>query len=371
MRPLLWLVPLTVFVAVGTFFAGGGHDGFTTGGWMSVGLAVLACLTLYPNPWPAGSMVALRVVEGAYFALGFHDGPVFLPLLLGSNLVASRLGLRQWVPPAGLAAGLVVVGLLVRTATSGAGWWQTLWQTVGTVALMAAAATIGSLVRSRRQTQAEREHRAATEEKLRMARDLHDGVGHGLSVIAMQAGVALHVLDKDPAGARAALQAIRDTSTEALESLRAELSHLAGDAARRAPRRGLADLDQLVGRVRAAGLRVEVRGLDTVGRPGAAPRVPAGEGLPAAVDEAAYTIIQEALTNVLRHAEARTVEVRVARAAGGALLVCVADDGRGGAVQHEGMGLTGMRDRVGALGGTLSAGPAASGGFEVRAVLPL
>jgi signal transduction histidine kinase len=204
--------------------------------------------------------------------------------------------------------------------------------------------------------------RAATEEQLRMARDLHDGVGHGLAVIAMQAGVALHVLDRDPDAARRSLEAIRDTSTEALDALRAELSTLAGPGSGsgpRTPRRGLADLAGLAERVRATGLTVDVRR--------------SGPAVPPAVDEAAYAIVQEALTNVLRHAGARRVAVEIDAAE--ALRLTVTDDGRGPPPltdePGEGMGLRGMRDRAEALGGRCSAGPGTDGGFAVAVELPL
>ena len=247
--------------------------------------------------------------------------------------------------------------MAIRAVTTELGWWQPLGQSIGVTAVAATAASVGSLVSSRQQTKQERLARVATEEQLRMAQDLHDGVGHGLAVIAMQAGVALHVLEKDPAAARQSLEAIRDTSRESLDSLRAELSRLSG-AAPRTPRRGLADLDVLVERVgAAAGLDVAVR------------RSGSSRPLESAVDAAAYAIIQESLTNVLRHASARSIVVEIDAADD--LRLRVTDDGRGGTVHDEGMGLPGMRERVEALGGSFTAGPRAEGGFEVGAVIPL
>jgi signal transduction histidine kinase len=187
-----------------------------------------------------------------------------------------------------------------------------------------------------------------------MAQDLHDGVGHGLAVIAMQAGVALHVLDRDPAKARASLEAIRDTSWESLEALRSELAVMSGSASRR-PTAGLAELPALLDRVRAAGLRVEVSG-------------DPGE-VSDPVAEVSYVVVQEALTNVLRHAAATSATVEWTRGVDRVVLA-VRDDGRGGAVQDEGMGISGMRARVAGLGGSLRAGPAAGGGFEIVAELP-
>lgn len=194
-----------------------------------------------------------------------------------------------------------------------------------------------------------------------MAQDLHDGVGHGLAVIAMQAGVALHVLDTDPGGVRRSLEAIRDTSRESLDLLRSELVRLApitGSAAPRTPRSRLRDLDVLAARVRAGGLPVT---LD----------VPPGTATEAA-EEVGYAVVQEALTNALRHADAAAVHVS-ARRAGSDLEITVTDDGRGVPPGRsiDGMGVSGMRSRVETLGGTLEAGPAPGRGFRVRALIPL
>jgi signal transduction histidine kinase len=369
MRDALWVGPLAVFVGVGTFFAGGGHDGFTPWEWVSVGLAVAACLGLLLGRRAPGLGVLLPgLLAGVYFACGFADGPVYLPFLLGAFVTARRVPVLRWLPWFAASVAALVVGMAVRAATTGLGWWQPLGQSIGVIALAVAAATVGSLLRARRQEQAERVARAATEEQLRMAQDLHDGVGHGLAVIAMQAGVALHVLDRDPDAARRSLEAIRDTSSEALDALRAELSTLAGSGPEsgsgsgsgpRTPRRGLADLAGLAERVRATGLAVDVKR--------------SGPEVPPAVDEAAYAIVQEALTNVLRHAGARRVAVDIDAAE--ALRLTVTDDGRGPSPHAdgagEGMGLRGMRERAEALGGRCSAGPGADGGFAVAVELPL
>jgi signal transduction histidine kinase len=293
---------------------------------------------------------------GAYFVADGESGPIFLTIVVATFLVALRRPPRQWVPLVVVAAVLVWAGLTIRGVRSEAVDLR-LWQSFGVGALAAAAAAAATALRARTEARADRAQRAASEEKLQMAQDLHDGVGHGLAVIAMQAGVALHVLDKDPVGARRSLEAIRDTSKEALEALRAELSHLTGEPAQRSPRRTLADLDALVARVSAGGLQV-VRS----GSMGGAP-------VAAEVEATAYAVVQEALTNVLRHADATTVELRIDRD-DSALTVTVTDDGRGGAVQDEGMGISGMRARVESTGGTLTLGPRAQGGFEVRAVLP-
>lgn len=357
-RELIWVLPLTAFVAMGTFFSGGGRE--SAGGELRVAMllaAVAVLLLLLSRRAPMAVLLTVAGIVGLYFGLGLHDGPVYLPLFLASFLACTHGSLRRWIPVVAAALALVLVGLAIRGATTDVGWWQPFWQAIGTSALTVAAGLLGGLAHSRRQTAHERVVRAATEEKLRMAHDLHDGVGHGLAVIAMQAGVALHVLEKDPQAVRRALEAIRDTSKESLDALRSELSVLAGESAAPSPRRGLADLPALISRVQAAG--VDVRRSGTV-----------GGALPDDVDAAAYAVVQEALTNVLRHAGATAVELDVDRVES-TLSVSVVDNGHGGEVHDEGMGLSGMRERVTALGGTVSAQRQPDRGFEVRAVIPV
>ena len=358
MKDAFWVGPLTLFVMAGTFFSAGGQDGLTARQWGSVMIAGLACLALLL--WRLSAEVTVLVVGvlvGLYLALGHSDGPVYLPFFVASFLGARALPVRRWLPAVGAAVAALLVGMAIRAFTTDLGWWHLLGQSTVVVAIASAAAAIGSMVRSKAQADKERMARAATEEQLRMAQDLHDGVGHGLAVIAMQAGVALHVLERDPAAARSALEAIRGTSREALDSLRAELSKLSGQTSR-TPRRTLADVDTLVERMRATGLDVDVRRTGQPGRP-----------LPSDVDAEAYMIVQESLTNVLRHASARLVMVDIC--VEGGLTLSVTDDGRGGPVHDEGMGLRGMRERAEALGGTLSAGPRPGGGFGVTVELPL
>jgi signal transduction histidine kinase len=235
-------------------------------------IAALAALSLLL--WrrsPELMVLVVGVLVGLYFALGYSDGPVFAPFLIGIYLGARALPVRRWFPQTLIAIVALLVGMAIRAVTTELGWGQPLGQSIAVVAIASAAAAIGSMVRSRAQAEAERTARAATEEQLRMAQDLHDGVGHGLAVIAMHAGVALHVLERDPTSARQALEAIRDSSRESLDSLRAVLSKLSGFAPR-TPRRGLVDLEVLADRVRAAGLEVVVRRSgDPGGRPCRAP----------------------------------------------------------------------------------------------------
>jgi signal transduction histidine kinase len=181
----------------------------------------------------------------------------------------------------------------------------------------------------------------------------------------MQAGVALHVLDREPAKVKEALEAIRDTSRRSLDGLRAQLQLMREPASDEAPRRpsvGLAGLDVLVDRIRAGGLDVRTDIDPTV----------LGAHLPPDVDVAAYRIVQESLTNVLRHADASRASVTIQRR-DGAVVLDVEDDGTAAAspgADGSGTGIEGMRARAHALGGTLEAGPRPDGGFAVHASLP-
>ena len=246
-----------------------------------------------------------------------------------------------------------------------------------TVLAFGFVAVLGDAVRNRRAYVAEVESRAieaettrdeearrrVDEERLRIARELHDVTAHSLSIIAVQSGAALHVIDEKPAEARSALVAIRKTSREALQELRDVLGVLRregdGEPAARAPEAGLEHLPELVAQVHKAGLDVDVKATGDT------------SALPAVVDASAYRVVQEALTNVLRHAGAKRAVVTIA-AAENLLAVDVSDDGSGPTPQWtEGHGVAGMRERATALGGAFDAGPAPSGGFRVSVRYPL
>jgi signal transduction histidine kinase len=212
-------------------------------------------------------------------------------------------------------------------------------------------------------TREEAARRRAVEERLRIARELHDSLTHSISVICVQSGVAVHLARKRGEEVSPALLAIQEASADAARELRTTLGVLRSDE--NGDGSGLGQLDRLVSRARAAGLPVTV----TVS---GAERV-----LPAAVDQAAYRIVQEALTNVSRHAGPACASVQL-HYTPDALAVQVDDDGAGaGASVHaelrpsaHGLGLLGMRERVTALGGRLHAAPREAGGFRVRAELP-
>jgi signal transduction histidine kinase len=206
----------------------------------------------------------------------------------------------------------------------------------------------------------EQSKRAVADERLRIAQDLHDVVAHSMGVIAVQAGVGAHVIDTDPAEAKKSLDAIARTSRITLAEIRRMLDVLRADSgAEYAPAPGLADLGRLVHDVAATGLDVDVA-FD-----GSATQIPPG------VDFTAYRIVQEALTNVLKHAGPAHAHVLL-HYEPSALGIEVVDDGRGvnGRAQPGGHGLIGMRERVGVYGGSFEAGPRTGGGFRVAVRLP-
>jgi len=208
------------------------------------------------------------------------------------------------------------------------------------------------------------QRRQQSDERLRIARDLHDVIGHNISLINVQASMGLDLMDSQPEQARAALSAIKSASKEALEELRTMLTPLRGDddVAPRSPAPGLDRLPELIEVTRAAGLAVEVE-INGTARP-----------LPAAVQLAAYRIIQESLTNVARHAGRVPVTVRVSYDDAD-VHVEIDDNGPapspGASAIGTGSGITGMRERATALGGDLSAGFRRGGGFRVSARLPV
>jgi signal transduction histidine kinase len=217
-------------------------------------------------------------------------------------------------------------------------------------------------------TREEEARRRVAEERLRIARDLHDVVAHHIALVNVQAGVASHVMDKRPDQAKEALSHVREASRTALDELRATVGLLrqSGDPeAPTEPAPGLARLDELADTFRNAGLPVEIARADD------------GTTLPAALDLAAYRVIQEALTNVRKHAgDGAKAEVSVVRV-GAYMEITVLDDGTGedtgpaDAGGPGGHGLLGMRERVTAVGGALTAGPRYGVGFRVHAILPL
>jgi signal transduction histidine kinase len=262
--------------------------------------------------------------------------------------VASQVGRPRSVYACGVAA--VAVALL-GLGPNDLGFWEH----VALYAVFAAAWLLGDNLRTRRERQRANLRRAAAEEQARIGRELHDIIGHSVSVMTIQAAAAGDAFDSRPAQVREALRAIETTGRETLAELR---RLLAGDAVGFAPSPGLDRLDALAERVRAAGLAVELS------------TPPRTAEVPQSVDLSAYRIVQEALTNTLKHAQASTARVDV-RQTNGTLEIAVVDDGRSGEHGPPGHGIIGMRERAAMFGGTLSAGPAPGGGFAVRATIPI
>ncbi|MFI6763273.1 sensor histidine kinase [Micromonospora sp. NPDC050417] len=380
---------LLILVAglLGTGSAGADESGWNREpDWFAYTLVVCAALasaTSRRRPEVAFGGCGASVV--AYLALGYPVGPILIAVPVAAAAAAVGWPLRRallWNGGLGLAvhlAGAVRFGAELTTSDRG----PYLDWLVISAAAVALPTAIGVAVRIRRESEialrVAHARRAVSEERLRMAQELHDSVGHGLAVIAMQAGVALHVLERNPGKARESLKAIQATSRESLHGMRAQLDVLRDPRGEEAPRRpapGLADAGVLLDRIRTGGLEVTAD-------------VRVGDLSPE-VDGAAYRVLQESLTNVLRHAGATLAQVRVARQ-GGDLVLEVADNGRAdpadnavvpadersegavgpGSGDRPGSGIAGMRARVEALGGELAAGPQADGGFAVRARLPL
>ena len=321
------------------------------------------------------AVLATSVASGlAFAALDLSPDLLWMTFLVAVYSVAAY-GSR-WVSLAGLV--VAEVGSVANQLTPGRFQAPTV---ISNALLIAAVWLLGHFVGVRRvyvgqleertaeleQAREELARRAVTEERLRLARELHDVVAHAMSVIAVQSGVGAHIANTQPEEAAKALVAIEATSRGALEELRRLLGVLRqehepqGDLA---PVPGLADLDSLLAEVSKAGLAVKLR------VNGTRPPVPAG------VDLSAYRIVQEALTNVVKHAGSARAQVVVGYG-DQEVTVEVIDDGRGAVTSVSdgragtGHGLIGMRERVQAFGGELEVGPRSGGGFRVAARLPL
>ncbi|MER7481940.1 sensor histidine kinase [Streptomyces sp. NPDC126510] len=327
-------------------------------GWT---LIVAACAALYLcRRRPVVVAAFVLVATAAYYLVSVYDGPLVVAFVVTLYVVAAKGHLQAAIALAALtviatgtgthAGNHDVNGVAVFMLT---GWL------VGVVAL-------GWVRHNRLALAREAEERAASEERLRIARELHDVVGHHLSLINVQAAAALRRLRKDPAkgvrSAEEALGAIKDTSRDSLRELRATLGVLrqVDEMAPIAPTAGLNRLDELVASARLAGLDVRVRCSGE------------REQLPTEVDLAAYRIVQESLTNVNRHAHATAVTVGIHRGTRH-VTVEITDNGHGPAAadgRTPGSGIRGMRERAHALGGELTTGPNPGGGFTVRGRIP-
>lgn len=339
---------------------------------------LLSALPLLRRRHPLAVVGAMLLVATGHALVG---APLLVPdvlILMALHTAASRRPPRLSVP----AAAAVIAWLLLVTLPRPEQTFLDVGELGVLVLLVVWVWTWGALSRSRRartsalQERAEHAERerealaraAVAEERARIAREFHDVVSHSLSVMVVMADGAAHTLDGDPQRARSAILTVRDTGRSALQDMRGMLGVLregggatgAEVGGSPAPQPGIADLEPLIAAAREAGMPVRLECSGDL------------DDLPASVALTAYRIVQEALTNVRKHAaDARHVDVQVGRA-GRDLTVRVRDDGTAAApgLPSGGHGTTGMRERVAAHGGTLRIGPRDGGGYEVRAEIP-
>ncbi|MFH9984317.1 sensor histidine kinase [Streptomyces luteogriseus] len=369
------VLPAVVLVLVAAVASAGDAGG---SGWHAprVGAAAWTALAGAPlvvrSRWPLPVLLASLAVDLAHMAVVPTASLTPAASLVALYTLATRSGRRTaWAVGLTASALITAVYAIANSEPPFAGLSLLRFD------LAIAATALGDAVRTRRRHLAEVEARAVraertreeearrrvTEERVRIARELHDVVAHHITLVNAQAGVAHHLMRDDPDRAYEALAHIKETSRAALDELRATVGLLrqpddAPDS--RAPIPRLADLDALVGGVRAGGLSVQV--------------VPTGTPRPVAAttELTAYRIVQEALTNTHKHAAATKAEVTLDYGPD-RLRITVTDDGRPGSAPGPGTGhgLIGMHERATAIGGTVTAGPLPGGGFQVVAELPL
>jgi signal transduction histidine kinase len=362
-------------------------------GYLGFALLVVSGLVVAGRRrWPVPVFVVTAAASLVYYGLDFPDGPGWLGLFVALYTLAAYGDGRRSLVIAGVGiGGLAIAWLFFASGIkphAAIGW---VFFRIGASVMSAA---LGESVRSRRVIAAEAQERAelaertreeeararVDAERLRIAREVHDTVAHAIAIINVQSGVTAHVLDRRPELAREALQTIEQTSSQALREMRTILGVLRGDNDGRAPQPGLAQIDELTAQAREAGLDVTVEST-----------APATQ-LPSAVGSAAYRILQESITNVIRHVGPTKVTVAVNPGID-VLEIRVTDEGRRAALGDDpasrhlpagqstgigtrssgklGRGIIGMRERCQLLGGDLDAKPTPRGGFEVTAKLPL
>ncbi|SCF03437.1 Signal transduction histidine kinase [Micromonospora viridifaciens] len=350
-------------------------------------LALSGLVVAVRRRWPVPVFVTTALASLVYFSLDFPDGPGWLGLFVALYTLTAYGDGRRSLVTAGVGITVLAVGWLVAAADieprAAIGW---VFFRIGASVMSAA---LGESVRSRRVIAAEAQERAelaertreeeararVDAERLRIAREVHDTVAHAIAIINIQSGVTAHVLDKRPDVAREALQAIEQTSSRALREMRAILGVLRDDDDGRVPYPGLGQIDELTTKARDAGLDINLEQTS--------PAAP----VPSAVGSAAYRILQESITNVIRHVGPTRVTVALNPGAD-VLELRVTDEGRRAAPGDRpapahlpaqqsassakpGRGILGMRERCQLLGGELDARPTPGGGFEVTARLPL
>src|SRR5215468_11604887 len=356
-------------------------------------LIVSGLVVAVRRQWPIPVFLTAALASLVYYGLDFPDGPGWLGLFVALYTLTAYGDGRRSLVIAGVGIGVLSIVWLwlfaaadIKPGSGALGW---VFFRIGASVMSAA---LGESVRSRRVIAAEAQERAeraeqtreeeararVDAERLRIAREVHDTVAHAIAIINVQSGVTAHVLDKRPEQAREALRAIEQTSSRALREMRAILGVLRDDTDGRVPHPSLGQIDELTAKARDAGLDVTLEAIS--------PTTP----LPSAVGSAAYRILQESITNVIRHVGPTRVTVALNPGID-VLEIRVTDEGRRAApgedpagphlpAQHPagngssakpGRGILGMRERCQLLGGELDAKPTPGGGFEVTARLPV
>lgn len=340
-------------------------------------LAIGALALVVRRALPVAVVAATTAITAVFLLRNYPDVPASLPLAVATYTLAARARLRTSLLAAIAAGGVIEITVAITEGSDDL--------ISRHVMAVVAAYVLGYAVQVRRGDVADVEARASqaaqrmlegeqqhaaeetrhrvNEERMRIARELHDVVAHGLAMINVQAGAAAHRFDRRPDEARQALFTIKDASHAALQEVRATLGVLRQTGDEDTPLRpppGLGELDELAAWAATGGIHVE---LSTDGVP---PELPVGIGM------AAYRIAQEAITNVTRHAHTDRARISVTTTSS-TLVVEIEDEGRGddGRGSNGGHGLLGMRERAAAMGGRLEAGNRPGGGYRVRASLPI
>ncbi|HXD26546.1 MAG TPA: sensor histidine kinase [Propionibacteriaceae bacterium] len=359
-----------VFLAVGWLSTGATTTSdpfytYTARDWLFIVLLILITVPYaWRRRWPTAAFLISMLATTMLWLLGYNAGALPLLLIFGGYFVAVARPFSE-----------VLVCSVVAVSCFAVLWWgggapyraQEFFISVLAIGLTLGLGRAGrlrvDLANARAAAAEEAVARQSSEERLRIARELHDIIGHSLGTIAVQAGVGRHLMDTEPEKAADALDSIAKISRDSLDEVRSVVAALRDDEPPYRPSPSLTDLPDLIETVRITGLAVELKLPDDL------------EAIPRQAGAAVYRITREALTNVVRHARASTASVQVDHH-DGLVEVAIRDDGGGvgnGREPHSGAGngITGMRERAEALGGSLSAGPAQDGGFLVTARLPV
>lgn len=335
--------------------------------WNGLGLVLLVSASLalvVRRRFPTVVALLGAVCAGMYFLIANDNVFAIAPGAIGLYTLA-RQGYRARAVALLIGCTVMAVGMAVVLPGDA---FDSIQRTGGRTGWMVAIMIHGEvsrynawLLRQARAKAREAEHardeaarRRAAEERLRIARDLHDSLTHSISVMNVQSSVALHLLPQQPVEAKEAVGHVRSASQNAMRELRSTLQTLRVSDAEADP--SLSQMPQLIDRVAGAGIDVEFRDGTT--------------DLPASVDAAVYRIVQESLTNAVRHSGAQNVWI-VVDEVDGDVMARIVDDGMGTSDMTEGLGIRGMRERAAVLGGSVSVGDRPGGGFEVVASLPV